>query len=296
MISSLQRMSMYHIIYNPIAGKKNALKNLRVAEDILTKRGVAYQAHGSRGCQDVMRIARELSKQGERDFIIIGGDGTLHEALNGLCDPSACRIGLIPSGTGNDFAARMGLSLNAEKSTLQILDGEIKDTDYLEIGGVRCMNVGGLGIDVEVLEHCKRGKIKGKLKYLLSLVRCLFTFKGCKVELECEGLKTEKDVLIATVCNGSQFGGGIPICPTAAVDDGKIDVVVVDCIGGVLKIVGAFIQLMKGKILEYRATTHFLCERIRFAPRKLCTVQLDGELYKGLDFDVKICRGLKFYC
>ena len=127
-------------------------------------------------------------------------------------------------------------------------------------------------------------------------MQCLFTFKGCKVELECEGLKTEKDVLIATVCNGSQFGGGIPICPTATVDDGKIDVVAVDCIGGVLKIVGAFIQLMKGKILEYRATTHFLCERIRFEPRKLCTVQLDGELYKGLDFDVKICRGLKFYC
>jgi diacylglycerol kinase family enzyme len=69
----------------------------------------------------------------------------------------------------------------------------------------------------------------------------------------------------------------------------------VDCIGGVWKIIKAFLQLMKGNILNYPATTHFLCDKVRFIPENPCTVQLDGELYKDVDFDVKICTGLRFY-
>ena len=157
------------------------------------------------------------------------------------------------------------------------------------------MNVAGLGMDVDVLERCKKGRMKGKPKYLLSLVQSLFAFKGYKVKIECEGAEQERDVLIAAACNGSQFGGGIQICPTAQVDDDKLNAVIVDCIGGKWKIIKAFIQLLKGKILEYPATTHFLCERLTFVPQTPCTVQLDGELYQNLDFTVEIKKGLCFY-
>ncbi len=286
---------MYHIIYNPVAGKKAAKKNLKKIERILQARNVPYEIHESLAEGDATNIVRRLTEQGEEEIIALGGDGTLHEVLNGLKDPSKCRLGLIPSGTGNDFAENVGIPLNAEMALLRILDGEVKDTDYLDVGGVRCMNVGGIGMDVEVLELCKRGKLKGKIKYLMSLVRCLFAFKGCRVEIENGEEKQKRDVLLAVACNGSQFGGGISICPTAEVDDGKISVVIVDCIGGKLKIIGAFMELMKGRVLEYPAATHFLCERVKFSPEKPCSAQLDGELYKELTFDVKICKGLKFY-
>ena len=115
------------------------------------------------------------------------------------------------------------------------------------------------------------------------------------MEIETEGRTEKKDVLIAATCNGSQFGGGIRICPTADIADGKMDVVIVDCIGGAWKIIKAFMKLMKGKILEYPLTTHFLCDKVRFIPKNPCTVQLDGELYRDLTFEAKICQGLKFY-
>jgi diacylglycerol kinase (ATP) len=157
------------------------------------------------------------------------------------------------------------------------------------------MNVAGLGMDVEVLERCNRGKMRGKLKYLFSLVQSLFAFKGCKVEIENGEHKETRAALIAAVCNGDRFGGGIRICPVADPADGKMDVVVVDCIGGKLQIIKAFMQLMKGKILSYPAATHFACESVRFTPELPCTLQLDGELYRDIPFEARIKSGLKIY-
>ncbi|MBR2375841.1 MAG: diacylglycerol kinase family lipid kinase [Clostridia bacterium] len=286
---------MQHVIFNPVAGKKKATKNLRTVTRMLEERQIPYELHQSAGVRDAESIVRRLTENGERDIIALGGDGTLHEVLNGLSDPTACRLGLIPSGTGNDFAEAAGIPLNAEEAMRLILDGEPKDTDYIEIDGRRCMNVAGLGMDVDVLERCQTGKMKGKLKYLMSLLKSLFAFKGYGVTLEWDGKQEKHDALLATVCNGSQFGGGISVCPTADIQDGKLSVVVVDCIGGKWKIIKAFIELMKGRILEYPLTTHFLCDRIVFEPDLPCTVQLDGELYKDLRFDAKICKGLKLY-
>ncbi len=286
---------MYHLILNPTAGKKRALKNLSVVEKIFKERGVDYEVHQTTAVHDATDVAHRLTLAGEEEIIVLGGDGTLHEVLSGLVDPTKCRLGLIPSGTGNDFAGRVGIPLQPEKAVGIILDGEAKATDYLEVGGIRCMNVAGVGMDVDVLERCKKGKLKGKIKYLLSLIKSLFAFKGIPITIESEGASEKHSALIGAACNGTQFGGGITICPTAEVDDGKIDVVVVDCIGGKIKIIKAFVQLMKGRILEYPLTTHFRCERVRITPDTPVTAQLDGELYKGLDFDVKICQGLQFY-
>ena len=286
---------MFHIIFNPVAGKKKAIKNLRTVEGTFSERGIEYEVHQTSAAHDAENIAKCLSERGAQDFIVLGGDGTLHEVLNGLADPSVCRLGLIPSGTGNDFAEKIGLPMQAEKAALKILDGEAKNTDYFQLGGRRCMNVAGLGMDVDVLERCQRGKMRGKLKYLKSLLQSLFSFKGYRIEIEREGLREQRDVLLAVACNGSQFGGGISICPTAEVDDGKLSVVIVDCIGGKRKIIQAFMRLMKGEILSYPATTHFLCDKVRFIPQQPSTMQLDGELYKNLNFEAEIKSGLKFF-
>ncbi len=286
---------MYHIILNPMAGKKRALKNLAVVEKLLIERKIDYEVHKTCAVHDGTAIAQKLTLSGEREIIVIGGDGTLHEVLNGLHEPNSCRLGLIPSGTGNDFAGRAGIPLQAEKALEMIVSGEAKPTDFLEVSGIRCMNVCGMGMDVDVLERCKKGKLKGKIKYLMSLIKSLFAFKGLPILVESEGVEEKHDALIAAACNGTRFGGGIAICPVANIEDKKFDVVVVDCIGGKMKIIKAFMQLMKGRILEYPATKHFVCDRVRFTPDTPCTVQLDGELYTDLEFCVELGEGVNFY-
>ena len=132
--------NMYHVILNPVAGKKKAKKNLAITEKIFKEKGSAYEAHQTCAVHDAEDIARMLTLAGETELIVIGGDGTLHEVLNGIADTSKVKLGLIPSGTGNDFAEKAGIPEDAEKALALILDGETKETDYLEVGGKRCMN------------------------------------------------------------------------------------------------------------------------------------------------------------
>ena len=286
---------MYGIIVNPNAGKGKGKKNLKTVLKLFSERGAEYSVFETTRAGEAKEFSERLTSSGEQEIIVVGGDGTLHEVLNGLSDPSSCRLGLIPSGTGNDFSAAAGLPSNAAQAAEIILSGETKETDFLCVGGVRCMNVGGLGMDVDVLVRCKKGRfVKGKIKYLLSLLQSLFTFKGYEIEIESGERRETHKALIAVACNGTQIGGGIRICPASVIDDGKIDVMAVECMGKA-QIVKAFLYLMKGKVLDYPAAEHFLCERVKIVPSQPCTVQLDGELYDGLEFDARIECGLKMY-
>ena len=149
---------MYNIIYNPVAGKRKAYKNLQVVERVFKEREVEYQVWESGGIHDAEYIARKLTQEGETNIIVLGGDGTLNEVLNGLEDPSVCTLGLVPSGTGNDFAARMNIPLNPEKAILRILENKPQLVNYIDVSGTRSMNIAGLGIDVDVLERCSKRK------------------------------------------------------------------------------------------------------------------------------------------
>ena len=286
---------MQHIIVNPVSGKNRAVKNLRVVETLLQQANVEYEVHTTTAVGDAEKFVRDLTERGENDIVVLGGDGTLHETLNGIVDPAKCRLALVPSGTGNDFAEKLGIPLKVEDAVRLFLEGEAKGVDYLQVGDRRCMNVAGLGMDVDVLERCQRGKMRGKLKYFASLLKSFFVFKGYAVIMHKDGVEERHDALLAAVCNGSQFGGGIRICPPAEVNDGLMNVMVVEHIKSKWQLMKALLTLMKGKMPQYKYTTHFLCESIRFEPLVPCTVQLDGELYSNLPFEAKICKGLKMY-
>ena len=287
---------MIHIIVNPTAGKKKlSVKNLAAVKQTFTDNNLPFTVYETQKKGDGKEICRRLTEAGERDIVVVGGDGTLHEVLNGMANPAECRLGLIPSGTGNDFALSANIPMNAVEAAKLIVRGETKETDYIYLDGQRCMNVCGLGMDVDVLERCNRGKMRGKLKYLKSLLSSLFSFKGYGVEVVADGYQKQHSALIAAACNGQAFGGGIRICPTAEIGDKKLNVVLVECIGGKIKIIKAFLELMKGNILSYPATTHFLADKVAFIPEKPVTVQLDGELYTNVKFEAEIRDGLQMF-
>ena len=285
---------MYYVISNPTAGKRGNKYCLELATKVFDAHGVKYEVYETTHRGEAQDIAKKLTSNGATELVVVGGDGTLHEVLNGIQNPTECKVGLIPAGTGNDFADAMKLPRDPEKAAEIILKGETKETDYLDVDGTRCMNIAGMGIDVDILEGCQRGRMKGKAKYFISLLRTMFKFKGMQVTYQKDGQEVSENVLITAVCNGSQFGGGLKVCPNAVIDDGKMEVVVVRHIKGVFKLLRALLTLMKGKITEYHMTSHFYAEEIKVSAPP-CTIQLDGELYSGLAFNAKIHSGLKFY-
>ena len=286
---------MYHLIANPTAGSKKVVRTLKKVRKVLDEAGVEYTVHETTHKGEGREIAERLTQQDGVEIIVVGGDGTVHEVLNGIRDVTKCRFGIIPSGTGNDFAATAKLPYDVKEATRLILNGEVKDTDYLTIGDKRCMNVGGMGIDVDVLVRCNNGKQTGKLKYIKNLIVSFFKYKGCEVTVECEGETFDMKSLVVVACNGKQFGGGIPICPVATVEDDKMDVIVVECLKSKWLILHAFMLLMQGKIMTYPHKRYFSTDRVKITPKQPSVVNLDGELYPNLEFDAKICHGLKMY-
>ena len=286
---------MLHVIYNPIAGKGKAPRFRRVLEKRLSEAGIPHRFHDSPVQRGAVEIARNLTRAAGDDtvdIVAMGGDGTLNDVLNGLEDPSRVRLGVIPCGSGNDFAAVAGIPTDPDGAAEVLLKGEAKFTDYLECGGVRGINAIGTGIDVDILRRYARMKVlKGSAAYLASLVLTLFSYRARRFREEVDGETRLHNALIACAGNGRRIGGGIPICPEAVIDDGLLDIVIVDDISRA-RIPGAFVKLLRHRILELPTTTFRRAPTLRVESDGTMPVQIDGEIYEDLPFDVRVISGV----
>lgn len=282
---------MLHLITNPL--KKKGQKLLGVIEQRLNERGTPYTVHVTQSKGGGREIARELTEAGETELIVIGGDGSLNDVLTGIADPSRCVLGLIPAGTGNDFAAAAKIPYG-EKALDFILNGKPEYVDYIDFSdGRRSLNIAGIGIDVDILERCERMKrLRGvKSKYFFSLIASLCKYRGFRISVTVNGETTEHNALIAAVCNGRQLGGGIPLCPSADIADGKLELVVADNPKKRRQLIGALFKLMQGKLFSLSFTHHVFCERAVIKPIRPCCAQYDGELYQTEALDATLVHG-----
>lgn len=290
---------MLDIIYNEKSGSGKGKKSRKIVEKLLIEKNIEYNFHKTEHKGHATEIAQELTNSGATDIIAMGGDGTLHEVINGV-DVKKVNLGIIPCGSGNDFIVSAKIPNNPQKALEIILNEKPKPTDYLDCSGVLGMNIIGAGIDVEILKRCKNFKIiKGKLQYVVSLIISLFKFRNYKLmKINDEEIKGGKDVLITCICNGSQFGGGIRMCPGARIDDNVGETVTVGKMKK-LQVPLMFLQLMQGKfkdktnkdLVRYEKNNHFKLEFDKPSP-----LQIDGEVYEDLPFDVTLIEnGVNFY-
>lgn len=289
---------MLDFIINPIAGGKKGKKmqkNLAIIKEHLEKRKVEYKIHLSHEYRGARELTKTLIDQGATDVIIVGGDGTLHEAINGFHSFDRVNLGIIPCGTGNDFASALGISLNPIKALDLIIDGTPKYTDYMQMPTVRGLNIIGMGIDVDVLKRYNKLKKKNKFGYTMSLVKTLFNFDYVQFDATLNDQTTSYKSFIACIANGHRYGGGIPICPIADATDGELDFLAVRSMKKI-KIINAFLKLKAGKVLTLKQAEHSKTKKVKIETPMPYTVNVDGELYENIPFEVEIVSNtLKVY-
>lgn len=289
---------MIDFIVNPSAGGekgKKILRTMAAVQERLMKRGVPYSLHYTSKKGHATLLTDELIKKGAKTIVVVGGDGTLHEVINGFSNFENVDMGIIPCGTGNDFASALGIPFDPEKAVDLIVDGKAKYTDFMQMPGVRGLNVIGTGIDVDVLKRYARLKRKTKFGYTSSLVKTLLAFKYYDFKSIANDKETEHHAFIAAIANGNQYGGGLKICPTASPTDGMLDFVTIESMAK-LKIIGAFLKLKKGKTNKIKQYTHEQVEKIKIETNGPCTVNVDGELYENIPFEVEVVKNtLKVY-
>lgn len=284
---------MLNVIVNQQA--RRVKKLVAKTEERLTAAGVAYRVFYTDKPGAAMKYARSLSAAGGTEFLVVGGDGTVNEVLSGLTDPAACTLAMLPAGTGNDFAAAAGIPVGLRALDLYF-NGVPRPVDYIECGTRRSMNIAGTGIDVEILRRCQRMKHgTNKGKYFRALVACLLRYRGTKVRVTVNGETREYTALIAAVCNGTRLGGGIPLCPLAKIDDGQLELVIVDC-PPLRTLVPELVRLMRGKLLTRPIAHHIPCSGAVIEGEGNIFVQYDGEICEEGALNARIVSGaLKLY-
>ena len=289
---------MLDFIVNPIAGGKHGKKTRKTVatiEAILKQKNIDYVVHFTRHKGHAKELTAALVDKGATDIVVVGGDGTLHEVINGFKNFDKVNLGLIPCGTGNDFAHSVKIPLSPEKALDIIIGNTPKYTDFMQMPTVRGINVIGTGIDVDVLKKYESLKKKTKFGYTKCLIKTLFDFEYVSFTADIDGAREDHHSFIAGVANGQVFGGGLVISNDADPTDNKLNFVAVKSLKffGILK---ALIKLKRGKLHTMKQTTTKTCKSIEIITEKPCTVNVDGELYKNVPFKVDIVSNtLKMY-
>lgn len=283
---------MYSIIANLGSGKGAGKKCLDVVEKVFQEKNIEHKTFctSERGSGKV--IAERLCRDGTSTIIAIGGDGTFHEVLNGM-DFSKARLALVPAGRGNDYAASAGISFNPKEAIQSVIRGAVEDRDYIQLSpnspnekiGKRCLNVCGTGLDVEVLKltEQKQGT------YIASLAKLLLNYKPYTVQVEADGFTKEYKCIMAAFCNGSQFGGGIKICPPAKNADGKMDLMIVK--QPKVPTIAVMPAFVAGRHIGRNWVEHVVCERAKIIALDANSIEIDGEIYGENILDAQIVKG-----
>ena len=278
---------MINFIVNRKSGKGRGLKNVKKVVEYCMKNGIDYTLHFTTRKGHATELTRLLSANGGT-IVALGGDGTFNEVLNGIVDLENTTLGFIPSGRGNDFARSMNLKLDPIKALKDILRGEKTKIDFIEVGeNLRCLNVCGTGLDVEVLRHVE-GKTN-KISYLVSLLDCLKNFTPYTIKVTVNGEVYDYDnCIMAGVCNGTAFGGNIKVSPVSKVNDGKLDVIIITMPsnGKLMPVVPKFVA---GKHMNMEITHHFACEQVEVDGDY--DIELDGEIIKNEKLHCRIAKG-----
>lgn len=289
---------MFYIIANKLNTKNKNAEKIDKVKSVFERAGLKYEFLFTDRAGRAAKFTSEISTGNEENSIIaMGGDGTLHEILNGLENFEKNSIGLIPFGTGNDFAAAAGIPSDVKEAAEIIAFRAPSNIDYIQLSsGLRSINAVGMGVDVDVLKRVYSGKTKGKSKYFRSLLACLFKFKSCDFTVEYDGQSERHYGLIAALGNGVQIGGGIKLFPEAKINDGYMDLIIVDYISRP-RLISALFKLMRGKVNSVKEAKALRVKAAKFINESdNFTIQAEGELYDNIPIDAKIVTDkLKFY-
>lgn len=226
----------YLIIVNPTSGRGYAETVIPQIEERLSARGVDFELTRTERPWHAAEIAEEAAKNGIDVVVAASGDGTANEVLNGLMRARAAgfdktALGLLPIGTGNDFAYGMGICEELEKNCEILADnqrmlmdvGIVRGGDYAE--GRYFGNGVGIGFDAAVgFEAEKIRFTRGLLTYLIAAMRTVFLYyKAPTVEITYNNEIFSQPSLMISVMNGQRMGGGFYMAPQGSPSDGELD-------------------------------------------------------------------------
>lgn len=273
------------IILNPKAGRGKAakLKPKILAE--LAKYGYLSHLEETQWHGHAIEIAKKAVESGYDLVITAGGDGTVNQVVNGLAG-SKVPLGVLSAGTGNDFAAMVGMPDDPVAGIRQIIEGETKWVDLCRLNDSYFISSVGAGFDGQVAYNVNQGIrfVRGMPAYLLSVVKTLFSFRLHRVRMVVDGKEREYRILLIAVTNSRSYGGGIKITPEARVNDGLFEICVVKEVSP-FEVLWFLPLAIKGEHGRLQDKVEFLRGReVYLESTTPLFYQIDGEVFQATTF------------
>ena len=259
------------LLFNATAGRGKLAERLRTIVA-----GRAVELVPTNDPAEMRRLCGELAATNER-LLVAGGDGTVHHALRGL-NGCSCVLGLVPIGTGNDFAAVLGLSPDPEEALGVALQAPGKPVDLGRAGDTPFGTIAGVGIVADVLTYLESftRTYRGNWVYPWAVVRTVLRYRPLAVTIESDSGRYSGPAMIAAGANTPRFGGGMRAAPEASVHDGALDVVILTG-RSKLALIRLLPRVYRGTHLSDPACTFFRTREFRVVSTPGATVYADGE-------------------
>lgn len=282
-------INLEHIILvNPVAGRKKGEKYGVRIQKLLEKYGITSSIHVSKHSEHLTQLAKELSAKTKCRFYSVGGDGTLNEITQGIIGTDS-EIVVTACGTGNDFVKSISKYKSMRKIISNSINASSTPVDIMKLNDNKyCINILSAGFDAMVGKNVDKFRwlpiVTGSVKYNLSIIYTLFQNKNFKFKIRLNDKILKKSFTLVAISNGLFYGGGICPSPEAKVDDGILDVCIIDSTNLPTKI----------KLLpKYQACKHTTLKQVSIEKTNKITIVSTRQFPVNVDGEVFYTKKLK---
>jgi len=288
------------LFLNPTAGRGRAGRRQTRIVELLQQKGLELELHASDAAGDIESQIKRHVDAGASRVVVAGGDGSVHEAVNGILQSdNKAALGVIPTGTGNDFVKACSIPQNWEHATQLLADRLAADEAPRQIDAGRFndrffANGAGIGFDAKVTRVAKSIRLPiGDLVYLLAIFKTMVGgIVSPSVQIAADGFSWNGPLTLAAFCNGPWVGGMFHIAPTASNSDGSLELVIAKPVTR-RRILTLLPKLMGGEHLAEEEIVHRPLTSLTIKADAPIPSQLDGEAQPlQTDFAISVLPGV----
>lgn len=287
---------MYNVIVNTTANNGRVSKVVKKVSKYLKGQNVEFLVFFSQDNENVYEITKKLSRDGEREFIIIGGDGTLNNFVNALTDPSKTNFGIIPAGKHNNFARYLELPKKPVEAIKNILEHPTIKVDYLKCNEYRALNLISCGaIEIAESKYLNQDP-NDKLSRRKILKQTLEAFDGMALNIDADNLNQKHKLYTScAVCNGGFYGNNMYVSPLSNMHDGLANVVTIAYEDN-KKIKGDYAVVKQGKHIYKNPNSNSWSTYVNIKSKQPFSAMLDGEIHEFEELQINVIpKGLNIY-
>lgn len=296
--AAVKRLVPATVFVNPSAGRGGAGRKIAEVRQEFARRKFLVDLVETASAQEFRASVQARIASGCRTLIAMGGDGTLQLLVREVIGRDL-QVGVIPAGGGNDFAAALGIQKNASQAVDVIAAGKSRSVDVVRVRTANghdelYLGGGGLGLDAEAVRFASGKFLRwpGRLRYVASAIAALCGFSGVEIEADFPGSdlpRLKKRVLLAAALNTPTYGGGLRLAPDAQLDDGLLEIVMIEMLRK-REVLALLPRLLCTGELRTKKVTRVRAGKVRFVTQGESWFHGDGELLGRAPAEIEVMR------